>query len=71
MSDATESDDDRDFDPDGGEPEPWCRTCGGDGVAEYLDCPEAWGEDTPSLANHLITCPNCGGSGLAKDCQVW
>ena len=48
-----------------------CHTCGGQGFAEYLDCPEAWGEGCPSEKNHLITCPNCGGSGNSKDCSVW
>lgn len=48
-----------------------CPTCGGDGTAEYIDCPEAWGEDCPSEVNHLITCPNCGGSGRSKDCTTW
>jgi hypothetical protein len=52
------------------DPGDYCPTCGGEGVAEYNDCPEAWGEDCPSEANHLITCPNCGGSGRAKDCEV-
>lgn len=46
-----------------------CPTCGGDGSAEYLDCPESWGEDCPSMMDHLITCPNCKGSGLLKDCS--
>ena len=44
-----------------------CPTCGGDGFAHYIDCPEAWGEDCPILINHLIICPNCNGTGLAKD----
>lgn len=47
-----------------------CPWCGGDGFSEYLDCPEAWGEDCPSEANHLITCPQCKGSGLRSDCDV-
>ena len=51
------------------EEEPTCPTCGGDGTAEYDDCPEAWGEDCPSEMNHLIQCPNCRGSGLLKDCS--
>lgn len=46
-----------------------CPTCGGDGTAEYYDCPESWGEDCPSEENHLIVCPNCRGSGLLKDCS--
>ena len=48
-----------------------CPTCGGDGIAEYNDCPEAWGEDCPSEVNHLITCPNCGGSGKSEDAAAW
>lgn len=47
-----------------------CPWCGGDGTAEYSECPEAWGEDCPSEVNHLITCPKCKGSGRAKDCDV-
>lgn len=50
--------------------EPPCPWCGGDGEDEYSNCPEAWGEDCPSLVNHIITCPKCRGSGLAKDCDV-
>ena len=46
-----------------------CPTCGGDGFIEYLDAPEAWGEDCPSEENHLIECTNCGGSGELKDCR--
>ena len=36
-----------------------CPKCGGDGVVEYLECPELWGEDCPSLVNHLLPCPLC------------
>ena len=63
--DDAQPDDDMDH-PD----EPSCHTCGGQGFAEYSDCPEAWGEDCPSEVNHLLTCPNCGGSGDRKDCSV-
>ena len=48
-----------------------CPTCGGEGTAEYNDCPETWGEDCPSEVNHLITCPNCGGSGNIDDCKYF
>ena len=58
-----------DYDYEPHEPEDYCPTCGGEGTAEYQDCPEAWGEDCPSLVNHLITCPNCGGSGLMRDAK--
>lgn len=40
-----------------------CDLCGGERFVEYQECPEAWGEDSPSLQNHLVTCPQCGGSG--------
>lgn len=46
-----------------------CPTCGGEGFIEYIDAPEAWGEDCPSLKNHLVECTNCGGSGEIKDCK--
>lgn len=51
-----------------GEEEPSCPTCGGDGMIEYMEGgPEVWGEDCPSEMNHLVTCPNCRGSGCMKD----
>jgi hypothetical protein len=37
--------------------------CGGEGFIEYLECPEVWGEDCPSEVNHLVTCPDCAGTG--------
>ena len=46
-----------------------CNDCGGEGIAEYDNHPEAWGEDCPSARNHWITCPNCGGSGKLEDCK--
>ena len=53
-----------------GENEPICPSCGGEGMVEYLDAgPSVWGEDCPSEENHLVTCPNCRGSGLLKDCS--
>lgn len=61
--------DEPDYD-EGPDDEASCPWCGGDGVAEYLECPEAWGEDCPSEENHIITCPQCKGSGLRKDCSV-
>ena len=52
------------------EEEPRCPDCGGDGLVEYNDAgPSVWGEDCPSEENHLVTCPNCRGSGLLKDCS--
>lgn len=46
-----------------------CPTCCGEGLVEYLDAPEVWGEDCPSRVNHWVTCTNCGGSGERKDCR--
>lgn len=43
-----------------------CPDCGGEGFQEYDDCPEVWGEDSPSEGNHLVTCPTCGGSGRMR-----
>lgn len=41
--------------------------CGGEGFIEYADAgPSVWGEDTPSEKNHLVTCPQCYGTGLMK-----
>jgi hypothetical protein len=49
-----------------------CGTCGGEGMIEYMEGgPEVWGEDCPSEENHLVTCPNCRGSGLLKDCTTF
>lgn len=42
-----------------------CDACGGEGFVEYLDCPAVWGEDCPSEVNHLVACPECGGTGTA------
>ena len=53
-----------------GEDEPSCPDCGGEGMVEYNDAgPSVWGEDCPSEMNHLVTCPNCKGSGQLKDCS--
>ena len=57
-------------DVDDGEDEPSCPWCGGGGLAEYDDSPEVWGEDFPQTDNHLITCPQCRGTGLMKNCSV-
>jgi len=40
-----------------------CEQCGDDGSVEYMETPEVWGEDCPSLANHLVACPSCHGRG--------
>ena len=36
-----------------------CGSCGGEGLVEYIDTPELWGEDCPSEVNHLEPCPEC------------
>ena len=43
-----------------------CDMCGGDGMIEYLDHPEVWGEDCPSDQNHLLPCPECWRRDLAE-----
>jgi Lar family restriction alleviation protein len=40
-----------------------CERCGGEGFVDYFDAPETWGEDCPGERNHLVTCPDCRGSG--------
>jgi len=57
MSTDPEEDLDDDFDDD------LCSRCGGQGYVEYNEAPESWGEDCPSEPNHLIDCPECGGTG--------
>lgn len=56
-------DDYDDFDDDGRD---LCERCGGEGLVEYAESPDVWGEDCPSLVNHLVTCPLCGGTGDAR-----
>ena len=41
-----------------------CPTCGGDGW-EWCDDWDCW---EPDCKHGGHTCPNCHGSGLAKDC---
>ena len=60
--------DDYDDEPD---PDRWCHTCGGDGwgvTGTDWDC------DDPingPYDGEIEKCPNCRGSGLAKDCRYW
>jgi hypothetical protein len=63
-------DDEEGFNPD--EPnEELCHTCGGDGWGIVgVD----WESDDPingPYDGEIEKCPNCGGSGLAKDCWYW
>ncbi len=45
-----------------------CHTCGGEGwVDSVAEATGRWGWDDPRPG----TCPNCKGSGLAKDCSTW
>ena len=49
-----------------------CMTCGGDGFAECDgDCPESDDCGCPYAEAHFICCPNCRGSGDAKDQWYW
>lgn len=47
--------------------EPECHTCGGDG---FLEANEAYC-DWVNYGDELVTCTNCKGSGLRKDCTVF
>lgn len=47
-----------------------CELCGGEGVREYNDAPEEWGEDCPSEVNHLIPCRGCAELELDKRIRV-
>ena len=49
-----------------------CWTCGGDGMVECDgDCPASDDCGCPYANAHLTTCPNCRGSGAAKDVWYW
>ena len=51
----------------GGE-EPRCHTCGGEGIVESVaEASGRYGWDEDDIG----TCPNCNGSGLAKDCTTF
>lgn len=48
--------------------EPLCHTCGGEGwVDDVAEESGRWGWD-PSAPGK---CPNCGGSGLLRDCTTF
>jgi hypothetical protein len=49
-----------------------CQTCGGEGFKECDDdCDQADDCGCPFGRAHLATCPNCRGSGDAKDQWYW
>lgn len=47
-----------------------CELCGGEGFREYNDAPDEWGEDCPSLKNHLIPCRGCAELDIEKRLRV-
>lgn len=53
------------------DPEPSCMTCSGDGWewCEDTDSAEGCWESGCNGKSH--TCPNCGGTGDAKDQRFW
>lgn len=51
--------------------EPSCSTCGGEGYAECEDVNSSEGCWTHDNCNGYGFCPNCRGSGLAKDQWYW
>ncbi len=49
-----------------------CQTCLGDRYVECDgDCPESDDCGCPYGGGHVIRCPNCRGSGKAKDQWYW
>lgn len=59
---------DYDYDPADDFDEPSCHTCGGEGWVESVAAESGryfWDDDSPGK------CPNCRGSGLAKDCSTF
>ena len=55
-----------DYDPD------WaCRTCGGDRFEECEDTDTSEGCWEQDCNGRIHTCPNCRGSGQAKDQWYW
>ena len=48
-----------------------CMTCGGDGIEECEDTDSAEGCWEPDCNGRFHTCPNCRGSGNAKDQRFW
>lgn len=58
---------DDDYDPD----DPGCQTCGGDGFEECEDSNSSEGCWERRCNGRLHECPNCGGSGLARDQRFW
>jgi hypothetical protein len=51
--------------------EPGCQTCGGDGFEECEDVNSSEGCWIAGCDGYFHTCPNCNGSGLAKDQWYW
>ena len=51
--------------------EPNCQTCGGDGFEWCEDTNSAEGCWQPDCDGSGHTCPNCKGSGQAKDQWYW
>lgn len=51
--------------------EPNCQTCRGEGVEECEDVNSSEGCWVAGCNGDIHTCPNCKGSGLAKDQWYW
>lgn len=45
-----------------------CQTCCGDGYEECWDWPDCW---EPKCDGDFHRCPNCHGTGSAKDQWYW
>jgi hypothetical protein len=48
-----------------------CQTCGGDGIEDCNDSGSSEGCWERGCNDDWHTCPNCKGSGLAKDQWYW
>ena len=63
-----ETEPDDEYDDDDLDPESACHTCLGDGYVDSVAAEtgrHGWDDEGPGK------CPNCKGSGLAKDCWWW
>lgn len=64
MIEQDEPEDYDNFDEDDGR----CMSCGGDGIMDQQEAEDDYINYGPG---EWVKCPNCGGSGLAKDQQYW
>ena len=61
----------QDYEYDDYDDEPGCMTCGGEGYEECEDVNSSEGCWEADCNGIIHTCPNCRGSGKAKDQRFW